>query len=149
MVLVTGIGSAFASLLPPRHLFNTYNNVEDEDGVRALNRNKGIALPHHPSQSNGCYFSGFYSRRRNEYQFRGKYKVLNVEFERKEKEKAVAAATKRVVLVRHGQSTWNDEGRIQGSSDFSLLTYKGEIEAQNARQMLLKDTFDVCFHRGY
>lgn len=33
---------------------------------------------------------------------------------------------KRVVLVRHGQSTWNAEGRIQGSSDFSVLTPKGE-----------------------
>ncbi|XP_077235863.1 phosphoglycerate/bisphosphoglycerate mutase family protein [Tasmannia lanceolata] len=55
-------------------------------------------------------------------------------------------AAKRVVLVRHGQSTWNEEGRIQGSSDFSLLTQKGEAQAETSRQMLLSDTFDVCFH---
>lgn len=53
---------------------------------------------------------------------------------------------KRVVLVRHGQSTWNAEGRIQGSSDFAVLTTKGEIQAETSRQMLLADLFDVCFH---
>ncbi|KAJ4824748.1 hypothetical protein Tsubulata_032397 [Turnera subulata] len=54
-------------------------------------------------------------------------------------------AAKRVVLVRHGQSTWNAEGRIQGSSDFSVLTKKGEAQAETSRQMLLDDSFDVCF----
>ncbi|CAI9105554.1 OLC1v1004495C1 [Oldenlandia corymbosa var. corymbosa] len=52
---------------------------------------------------------------------------------------------KRVVLVRHGQSTWNAEGRIQGSSDFSILTQKGEAQAETSRQMLMDDSFDVCF----
>ncbi|KAK1411934.1 hypothetical protein QVD17_32799 [Tagetes erecta] len=52
---------------------------------------------------------------------------------------------KRVVLVRHGQSTWNAEGRIQGSSDFSILTQKGEAQAETSRQMLLHDSFDICF----
>ncbi|XP_057456015.1 probable 2-carboxy-D-arabinitol-1-phosphatase [Lotus japonicus] len=52
---------------------------------------------------------------------------------------------KRVVLVRHGQSTWNAEGRIQGSSDFSVLTKKGESQAETSRQMLFDDNFDVCF----
>jgi probable phosphoglycerate mutase len=50
-----------------------------------------------------------------------------------------------VVLVRHGQSTWNEEGRIQGSSDFSVLTKKGESQAEISRQMLIDDSFDVCF----
>ncbi|GMG98472.1 hypothetical protein Nepgr_000312 [Nepenthes gracilis] len=54
-------------------------------------------------------------------------------------------AAKRVVLVRHGQSTWNEEGRIQGSSDYSVLTSKGEAQAETSRQMLLDDSFDVCF----
>ncbi|KAJ8435882.1 hypothetical protein Cgig2_010915 [Carnegiea gigantea] len=54
-------------------------------------------------------------------------------------------AAKRVVLVRHGQSTWNAEGRIQGSSNFSVLTPKGEAQAETSRQMLLDDSFDVCF----
>ncbi|KAL3530423.1 hypothetical protein ACH5RR_009745 [Cinchona calisaya] len=52
---------------------------------------------------------------------------------------------KRVVLVRHGQSSWNAEGRIQGSSDFSVLTQKGEAQAETSRQMLIDDSFDVCF----
>ncbi|CAL4911610.1 unnamed protein product [Urochloa decumbens] len=54
-------------------------------------------------------------------------------------------AAKRVVLVRHGQSTWNAEGRIQGSSDISVLTPKGESQAKTSRQMLLSDSFDACF----
>lgn len=56
-------------------------------------------------------------------------------------------AAKRVVLVRHGQSTWNAEGRIQGSSNFSVLTKKGEAQAETSRQMLMDDKFDVCFAR--
>ncbi|AQK57377.1 putative 2-carboxy-D-arabinitol-1-phosphatase [Zea mays] len=52
---------------------------------------------------------------------------------------------KRVVLVRHGQSTWNAEGRIQGSSDASVLTPKGEAQAETCRQMLASDSFDACF----
>ncbi|KAK9266408.1 hypothetical protein L1049_025265 [Liquidambar formosana] len=54
-------------------------------------------------------------------------------------------AAKRVVLVRHGQSTWNEEGRIQGSSNFSVLTQKGEAQAETSRQMLFDDSFDICF----
>ncbi|KAL3718250.1 hypothetical protein ACJRO7_003394 [Eucalyptus globulus] len=54
-------------------------------------------------------------------------------------------AAKRVVLVRHGQSTWNAEGRIQGSSDFAVLTKKGEAQAETSRLMLINDSFDVCF----
>ncbi|KAG7551551.1 Histidine phosphatase superfamily [Arabidopsis thaliana x Arabidopsis arenosa] len=60
-------------------------------------------------------------------------------------EHVTAKKTKRVVLVRHGQSTWNEEGRIQGSSDFSVLTKKGESQAEISRQMLIDDSFDVCF----
>ena len=56
-------------------------------------------------------------------------------------------SAKRVVLVRHGQSTWNEEGRIQGSSNFSVLTKKGESQAETSRQMLIDDSFDVCFTR--
>lgn len=42
-------------------------------------------------------------------------------------------SAKRVVLVRHGQSTWNAEGRIQGSTDFSVLTRKGQAQADTTR----------------
>ena len=47
--------------------------------------------------------------------------------------------------MRHGQSTWNEEGRIQGSSDFSVLTSKGEAQAETTRQMLEGESFDVGF----
>jgi hypothetical protein len=43
---------------------------------------------------------------------------------------------RRVVLVRHGQSTWNAEGRIQGSSDWSRLTDKGAAQAETTRDMV-------------
>lgn len=42
----------------------------------------------------------------------------------------------RVVIVRHGQSTWNAEGRIQGSTDLSVLTDKGVKQAQRTRDMV-------------
>jgi Histidine phosphatase superfamily (branch 1) len=48
----------------------------------------------------------------------------------------VISSPQRVVLVRHGQSTWNAEGRIQGSSNFAILTPKGEAQAETARQMV-------------
>ena len=47
---------------------------------------------------------------------------------------------KRVTLVRHGQSTWNEEGRIQGSSDLSVLTAKGEAQAETTRRCCLGNT---------
>ncbi len=36
----------------------------------------------------------------------------------------------RVVILRHGQSTYNTQGRIQGRSDLSILTDKGRSVAQ-------------------
>ncbi len=48
----------------------------------------------------------------------------------------LVTAPLRVVLVRHGQSTWNASGRIQGSSDFAVLTPKGEAQADTTRQMV-------------
>ena len=41
-----------------------------------------------------------------------------------------------VVLVRHGQSTWNADGRMQGSSDFSVLTEKGLTQALATRDLV-------------
>lgn len=50
-----------------------------------------------------------------------------------------------MILVRHGHSTWNAEGIIQGSTDFPVLTKKGESHAEISHQMLADDNFDVCF----
>jgi len=43
---------------------------------------------------------------------------------------------RRVALVRHGQSTWNAQGRVQGSSNISYLTKKGESQAETTQQMV-------------
>lgn len=50
-----------------------------------------------------------------------------------------------VMLVRHGQSTWNAEGRIQGSSDQSVLTEKGRAQAAACGAALADQSFDACF----
>lgn len=42
---------------------------------------------------------------------------------------------KRLVLIRHGESTWNQENRFTGRTDVDL-TEKGIQEAQNAAQLL-------------
>lgn len=53
--------------------------------------------------------------------------------------------SKRVVLVRHGQSTWNARNRIQGSSNFSVLTDMGRAQAQAAHTLLASWEFECMF----
>lgn len=53
--------------------------------------------------------------------------------------------TRDLVLVRHGQSTWNQAARIQGSSNVSRLTLKGATQAEAARDRLAGDHFDVLY----
>ena len=57
----------------------------------------------------------------------------------------VLKESKRVVLVRHGQSTWNAEGRIQGSTDFAVLTDKGRLQADTTRTTV-SDAYTLCVH---
>jgi hypothetical protein len=57
------------------------------------------------------------------------------------------ACRRRVVLVRHGQSTWNAEGRIQGSSNHSELTPKGRAQAETTRDMVSRRA-RVCVFGG-
>lgn len=45
-------------------------------------------------------------------------------------------SAKRVVIVRHGQSTWNAEGRIQGCTDYAVLTQYGKMQAQSTKEMV-------------
>lgn len=51
-----------------------------------------------------------------------------------------------LVLMRHGQSIWNREGRFTGWSD-SALSPQGEQEAERAGRLLRQTghTFDLCF----
>ena len=53
--------------------------------------------------------------------------------------------SKRIVLVRHGQSTWNAAGRIQGSTDFAELTDKGRAQAETTRITVSIRYYAVCF----
>jgi hypothetical protein len=46
------------------------------------------------------------------------------------------AAPKRITLVRHGQSTWNAESRVQGSSNHSVLTEKGIRQAKATAEIV-------------
>ena len=53
---------------------------------------------------------------------------------------------KRVVLLRHGESTWNKENRFTGWTDVGL-TEKGVHEAEEAGRTLMAEgyTFDVAY----
>lgn len=55
-----------------------------------------------------------------------------------------SSSSKSITFVRHGQSTWNAEGRIQGSSNFSVLTSKGKDQAGMTRDMVRDMEFDIC-----
>ncbi|MBQ7823564.1 MAG: 2,3-diphosphoglycerate-dependent phosphoglycerate mutase [Bacteroidaceae bacterium] len=53
---------------------------------------------------------------------------------------------KKIVLLRHGESTWNKENRFTGWTDVDL-TPKGIIEAEKAGETLLKEGFS--FQKAY
>lgn len=55
------------------------------------------------------------------------------------------SSPKKVILVRHGLSTWNEEGRVQGSSNLSVLTEAGVKQAERCRHALANMHFDQCF----
>ena len=52
----------------------------------------------------------------------------------------------KLILLRHGQSTWNKENRFTGWTDVPL-TEQGKAEAKNAGQIFMKEgfTFNVVF----
>lgn len=53
--------------------------------------------------------------------------------------------TKKIVLMRHGLSSWNAEGRVQGSSDLSVLSEDGKAQVVRCREALSRVPFDQCF----
>ena len=53
--------------------------------------------------------------------------------------------TIRLVLVRHGLSSFNAKGLIQGRTDDSLLTNEGYEQAQKAGKALSKINFDKIY----
>jgi len=46
-----------------------------------------------------------------------------------------------IILIRHGQTVWNEEGRFQGILN-SLLTKKGELQAKENAEKLKKNIED-------
>ncbi|KAK9267156.1 hypothetical protein L1049_009576 [Liquidambar formosana] len=55
------------------------------------------------------------------------------------------SSSKKVTLVRHGLSSWNEESRIQGSSNQSVLTETGVMQAERCKKALSNIYFDQCF----
>jgi phosphoserine phosphatase len=52
----------------------------------------------------------------------------------------------RVILVRHGETSFNAEGRVQGHIDVSTLTQKGMTDAQSVGQALLGIPIQAFYH---
>lgn len=50
-----------------------------------------------------------------------------------------------LILIRHGETTWNNAGKIQGSSDTSILNKKGKKQAQNTAVRLSQLAIDVIY----
>uniref|UniRef100_A0A3Q7F401 Uncharacterized protein n=1 Tax=Solanum lycopersicum TaxID=4081 RepID=A0A3Q7F401_SOLLC len=59
--------------------------------------------------------------------------------------KRVLASPKKVTIVRHGLSSWNEESRVQGSSNLSILSEKGTMQAERCKMALSDIHFDQCF----
>jgi phosphoserine phosphatase len=57
----------------------------------------------------------------------------------------LAADQTRVILVRHGQSTFNAQGRHQGSSDESVLTALGKLAARQTGAYLSGVVIDALY----
>ncbi|XP_057949796.1 probable 2-carboxy-D-arabinitol-1-phosphatase isoform X2 [Malania oleifera] len=55
------------------------------------------------------------------------------------------SSPKKVTLVRHGLSSWNEESRVQGSSNLSILTETGIMQAERCKKGLSNVHFDQCF----
>jgi phosphoserine phosphatase len=56
------------------------------------------------------------------------------------------ALATRVILVRHGETSFNAEGRVQGHIDVSTLTQKGMTDAQSVGQALLGIPIQAFYH---
>jgi phosphoserine phosphatase len=51
----------------------------------------------------------------------------------------------RVIILRHGQSSYNSQGRIQGRSDLSVLTDRGQADARMTSTAFQGLTFDAAY----
>ena len=53
--------------------------------------------------------------------------------------------TLRLIFVRHGLSSFNKEGRIQGRNDLSTLTKQGQLQAEAAGETLSSIPIDAIY----
>jgi phosphoserine phosphatase len=51
----------------------------------------------------------------------------------------------RVIILRHGQSSYNSQGRIQGRSDLSVLTDRGQADAKMTSTAFQGLAFDAAY----
>jgi phosphoserine phosphatase len=51
----------------------------------------------------------------------------------------------RVIILRHGQSSYNSQGRIQGRSDLSVLTDRGQADARLTGEAFQGLEFDAAY----
>lgn len=97
------------------------------------------------SDSNGQGNSATLPAPSSQYQTGGTAPGLSIGNQAKRLRKENLVDEKFVVVVRHGQTTWNEAKRIQGDSDESKLTKKGEEQAGRVRSALVNLHFDSCF----
>ena len=53
--------------------------------------------------------------------------------------------TLRLIFVRHGLSSFNKEGRIQGRNDLSTLTKEGQLQAKAAGKTISSIPIDAIY----
>jgi len=53
--------------------------------------------------------------------------------------------TLRLIFVRHGLSSFNKEGRIQGRNDLSILTKEGQLQAEAAGKTISSIPIDAIY----
>ncbi|KAK9150113.1 hypothetical protein Syun_008422 [Stephania yunnanensis] len=98
--------------------------------IRCLSSNFDVSLSNDEKLENNASMTG------GAYDFKGATTSLTYE---------LLSSSKKITLVRHGLSSWNDESRIQGSSNLSILTDTGVQQAEKCRKALADISFDQCF----
>jgi phosphoserine phosphatase len=58
---------------------------------------------------------------------------------------SLSTPSTKIILVRHARTTYNEQGRYQGSSDDSVLTEKGHQDALSTGLALQKYNFDAIY----
>ena len=53
--------------------------------------------------------------------------------------------TLRLIFVRHGLSSFNKEGRVQGRNDLSILTREGQLQAESAGKIMSSIPIDAIY----